>query len=186
MSNDTPQAYRPGDGALAVVLPEELFPRIDAWRTRYDPSHMQIPPHITIAYPPFVRESEWQAERPRLAALLAAFPAFDAELKETGAFLAPDHVLWLKPDDQGMFARLERAVGDCYGIPPSPPPFVFTPHVTLAFFEDERALRRGEAEIAAGLAAAGPLRFHAEKIIYLILHDPEGWLVADVLSLGGV
>jgi 2'-5' RNA ligase len=133
MSNDSqPQPLRPGDGAPAVVLPQILFARIDAWRARYDPAHMQIPPHVTLMYPPFVREPDWQAERPRLASLLAAFPAFDVVLAETGAFLAPNHVLWLKPDDAGMFPRLESAIRDHFELPPSPPPLEYTPHVTLA------------------------------------------------------
>jgi 2'-5' RNA ligase len=185
MSNDAqPQGYRPGDGVLALVLPEELFPRINAWRVRYDPAHMQIPPHVSIAYPPFVREPDWQAERPPLAELLAAFPAFDVNLHETGAFLAPDHVLWLKPDDGGMFARLESAVRNHFGLPPSPPPFEFTPHVTLAFFDTEASLRRAETEIAVDLAAAGPMRFRTERIIYLVMRGPGDWQVADELPLG--
>lgn len=182
MSNiPEPQDLTAGSGALAVLLPRGLFPQIDTWRERYDPAHMQLPPHVTLMYPPFVRHSDWPVERPRLAELLASLPAFDVILAETGSFLAPQRVLWLKPEDDGMFEQTEGAIRGHFGLPPAPPPFEFTPHVTLAFFDDEAALRRAEEEVRRELA---PLHFRADRIGYFVDGGAGNWRVADELRLG--
>ncbi len=167
-----------GQGVLVIMLPEEATGQIAGWRARFDPYHLTIPPHISLMYPPFVSRSEWQAERTALAQRLAGFPAFDVTLARTGAFLAPRHVLWLQPEDGGMIRLLEASVREHFGLPPAPPPYEFTPHVTIGFFDDEAALRQAEAEVMATLA---PLVFRVTETTYMFGRDDCTWQVDDLL-----
>ncbi len=170
-----------GQGVLAVMLPVEVTGQIAGWRGRFDPYHLTIPPHVTVMYPPFVSRSEWQIEREALARRLAGFPAFDVILARTSAFLAPRHVLWLHPEDGGMIRRLEATVREHFGLPPAPPPYEFTPHVTIGFFDDEAALRQAEAEVMAALT---PIVFRVTEATYMFGKEDGTWDVGDVLPLG--
>ncbi len=49
---------------LAVLFPEEISVEINKWRRVYAPRYQMVPPHITVAYPPFVPEKEWPLVRP--------------------------------------------------------------------------------------------------------------------------
>lgn len=171
-----------GQGVLAIMLPAEVTGQIAGWRARFDPYHLTIPPHISVMYPPFVWQAEWQSEREALARRLAGFPAFDVTLARTGAFLAPRHVLWLQPEDGGMIRRLEATVREHFGIPPSPPPYEFTPHVTIGFFDDEPALRQAEAEVMATLT---PIVFRVTAATYLFGREDGTWQVGEGLSFEG-
>jgi len=168
-----------GQGVLAIMLPEGATGQIACWRARFDPYHLTIPPHITVMYPPFVSQSEWQVERTALAQRLAGFPVFDVILARTGAFLAPRHVLWLQPEDGGMTRLLEATVREHFGLPPAPPPYEFTPHVTIGFFDDEAALRQAEAEV---MAAITPIVFRVTAATYLFGREDGTWQVGDPLS----
>jgi 2'-5' RNA ligase len=167
-----------GQGALAIMLPVEVTGQIASWRARFDPYYRTIPPHITVMYPPFVHRAEWQAERTALARRLASFPAFELTLARTGAFLAPRHVLWLQPEDGGMIPLFEATVREHFGLPPAPPPYEFTPHVTLGFFDDEPALRQAEAEVMATLV---PITFRVAAATYLFGQEDGTWQVGDHL-----
>lgn len=171
-----------GQGALAIMLPVEVTGQIAGWRARFDPYYLTIPPHITVMYPPFVWQAEWQAERAALARGLASFSPFDVTLARTGSFLAPRHVLWLQPEDGGMICRLEATVREHFGLPSSPPPYEFTPHVTLGFFDDEPALRQAEAEVMATLA---PIAFRVTAATYLYGREDGTWQVGEPLSFDG-
>jgi len=170
-----------GQGVLAIMLPVEVTGQIAGWRARFDPYHLTILPHVTVMYPPFVSRSEWQIEREALARRLAGIPAFDVTLARTGTFLAPRHVLWLQPEDGGLIRRLEATVREHFGLPPAPPPYEFTPHVTLGFFDDEAALRQAEAEVMAALT---PIVFRVTEATYMFGKEDGTWDVADVLPLG--
>jgi len=170
-----------GQGVLAIMLPAEATGQIGSWRARFDPYHLTIPPHVTVMYPPFVGQADWQAERTALARWLAGFPAFDVTLARTGTFLAPRHVLWLQPDDGGMIRRFEATVREHFGLLPAPPPYEFTPHVTLGFFDDEAALRQAEAEVMAALT---PIVFRVTEATYLFGKEDGTWEIGDVLSFG--
>lgn len=181
MSETTALSSYLGQGVLAIMLPVEVTGQIASWRARFDPYHLTIPPHISLIYPPFIGPADWRAERTALARRLAGLPAFDVTLAQTRAFLAPRHVLWLHPEAGGMIRRSEAAVREHFDLPPAPPPYEFTPHVTLGFFDDEQALRHAEAEVMATLI---PIVFRATAVTYLFGKEDGTWQVEDRLPLG--
>jgi len=67
------EAPTPGDGALGVFFPKEVSLSIDKWRRVYLRQHGEISPHITVAYPPFVRLEEWPSVRPAIVECLGRF-----------------------------------------------------------------------------------------------------------------
>jgi 2'-5' RNA ligase len=174
-------ALRTGYGALVILLPRKVTQQIAGWRARFDPYHLTIPAHITVMYPPFISLPDWPDARVALAYVVAGLPAFDVALARAGAFQAPQHVLWLDPQDDGTIRRLEERVRNHLGLAPSPPPFEFTPHVTLGFFEDEAALHQAEAEVSATLT---PVTFRAERVAYFVCQDDRTWRPVEELSLG--
>lgn len=183
MADNVTSGLQTGHAALALMLPAAATRQIAGWRAAYDPYHLTIPPHITVMYPPFVPPVDWSDERPGLARLLTDFPAFDITLATTGTFLAPNCVLWLNPEDRGLIRRLETTVREHFGLPPSPPPYPFTPHVTLGFFADEAALRRAELEINTTLT---PVTFRAERAACLVYQPDRSWRLADEIPFGEV
>jgi 2'-5' RNA ligase len=173
----------PGDGALAVVLPEELHRRILPWRRAYDAEHIHIPSHITMVYPPFVRELDWVAARPRLVQVLARFPAFDTTIGDVGVFSGEPLVLWLKPEDEGHLARIHTALAEAFPAWVRPMPWEFVPHVTIGFFDSEAALEEARGYVLSELE---PMRWRVSALSYLTMGRDEVWRVSDRLALGSL
>ena len=171
----------PGDSALGFFPPGEISEEIDRWRCIYDPHHEGIRPHITVAYPPFIPETEWGMNRPALAELLRDFPPFSITLRELGTFAGSPAVLWLRPEDGGHLSRLHSALADHLPAYILTLPVGYVPHLTLGFFESQEALAEAQKVI---LSEIKPLHFEADELNYMVFGDDAVWHTRDRLPLG--
>ena len=172
----------PGDGALFVLPSQRVQAKIVPWRRRYDPEHWRtIPPHITVAYP-FVRQEDWSAMQPAFAARLQAFQPFWITLAELSVFESPQAVLWFRPDDGGMLARIHAALVERFPAHVQAGSLGFVPHLTVGFFDSPAAMAQAKTTIEATWR---PLRFRARSLCYATLHDDGFWRTCDGLPLGG-
>ncbi len=176
------QKLVPGNSALAIFPPNAASLAIDKWRCVYDPNHMKIPPHITVAYPPFITEKQWVLKQKEIATCLRAFEPFTVTLLELGCFEGEVNVLWLKPEDDGNLQRVHSALQERFpeNVPSSQLGYV--PHVTVGFFESERALHQAEDAIKTEWEM---VRFRVDEVVYAVLGDDGVWHIKDKLHLGG-
>ena len=170
-----------GDSGLGIFLPREISLEIDGWRRAYDPHRAEIPPHITLAYPPFVPEEDWGSERPAIVECLQDFQPFTITLRETGTFAGSPSVLWLRPEDGGNLSRLHAALARQLPAYVPASPLGYVPHVTLGFFDSQEALSRAQGVI---LAEIRPLHFQADELIYMVFGNDGVWRTRDRLPLG--
>lgn len=169
------------DAGLVIFPPAEVSTQVEALRRAYAP-HALIDPHITLAYPPFAPEDEWLLVRPAFEEALRAFASFDIFLRGLGVFVTDEAlVLWLRPDDDGTLARLHRRLNARFPDYVPAGRFAYVPHMTLALFETEAALRAVEAALAEQVT---PLRFRAETVSYVVLGEDGRWHERDRLPLG--
>jgi len=172
----------PGDGALFVLPSQRVQAKIVPWCRRYDPEHWRtLPPHITVGYP-FVRQEDWPAMQPAFAARLQAFQPFWITLAELGVFESPQAVLWFRPDDGGMLARIHAALVKRFPAHVQAGSLGFVPHLTVGFFDSPAAMAQAKTTIEATWR---PLRFRARSLCYATLHDDGFWRTCDGLPLGG-
>ena len=171
-----------GDRALVVLVPEPVRNLVDQWRSLYDPSFAIVPPHITVAYPPFVPEAEWPSVRPAIAELLTQFSPFRVELTELGIFAGSSFYLWLKPEDNGSLARIHAALAERFPDYLRNGPFDYRSHVTTGVFESEQELLEARRRIQAAWQTCG---FRVEELVYLSLDSGSQWCVCSRLPLGG-
>jgi 2'-5' RNA ligase len=172
----------PGDGALFVLPSQRVQAKILPWRRRYDPEHWRtIPPHITVAYP-FVRHVDWPEVKPAFTACLQAFQPFWITLAELGVFESPQAVLWFRPDDGRMLARIRAALGEQFPAYVQDDSLGFVPHLTVGFFDSPAAMAQAKTTIEANWQ---PLRFRVQSLCYAIQHDDQIWRACDGLPLGG-
>ena len=177
--------YVPGSGvsrsALFVKLPADISERVDRFRSAHDPHYKLIPPHVTIIYPPFIPLARWPEVRPAVAECVAAQPAFDVTLQECGAFHGEQHVLWLRPDDNGALTRLNAALTERFADHVPQLPYSYVPHVTIGFFDSDDALIQAQQGVCETI---GVLRFRVKSLTYAA-HDRDGrWRLHDELPLG--
>jgi 2'-5' RNA ligase len=172
--------------ALVVVPPEEVWPAIQAIRTRHDRHVARWMPHINLLYG-FVPEDCFPAAERVLAAALRATPPFVVILDEIRRF---DHrassTVWLRPrsEPEGAIVGLQAAVqavfprcdeqsrGSAQG---------FTPHLSIAQF---REVAEAEAHAAAWQAAGEPIRFVVRAVQLLGRHGDEPFVVRAEVPLG--
>lgn len=172
---------KPGDGALLILPSRRVSARIVPWRRVYDPEHWRlIPPHVTVAYP-FVREEAWAGVREDFVRALAAFPPFWITLADLGTFEHPQSVLWLRPDDGGMLARIHAALTAQFPDYVQGGPLGFIPHLTVGFFDTQEDMATATATIAA---AWQPIRFRVRALTYMTLCPDSSWCVCDAIPLG--
>ena len=126
----TPSA---GDTSLVILASEEASRSIDEWRRTHDVHYRIVPPHITVAYPPFVPEEEWSLVRPFLVGLFSEFEPFTVTLSELDAFAEEDHVLWLKPEDKGTVKQIRNLLAETLSSYVEELPLDYVPHVTVGF-----------------------------------------------------
>ncbi len=169
-----------GDRALVVLVPEPVSVVVDQWRSLYDPSFAIVPPHITVAYPPFVPESEWPSVRPAIAGLLAPFSPFRVELTELGTFSGSPFYLWLKPEDDGSLARIHAALAERFPEYVAKGPVDYRSHVTVGVFESEQELLEAQRRIQAAWQSCG---FQVEELVYLSPDSGSQWCVCSRLPL---
>jgi len=171
----------PGDSALAFLIPSGPRRQIDQWRRLYDPYYGLIPPHITIAYPPFVPEVDWPALRPALKECLRAFQPFDVALRELGTFPGEPGVLWLKPEDGENLERIHAGLMQRFASHFPASTLEYVPHLTLGFFDSPDALARAQQAVASNLR---PMRFTLRRLAYAVLGENNVWRLCDQLALG--
>lgn len=169
------------DRALVVLVPEPVSTLVDQWRSLYDPSFAIVPPHITVAYPPFVPEAEWPSIRPSIAELLAQFPPFRVELTELGTFVGSSFYLWLKPEDGGSLADIHAALAQRFPEHVPQGKYDYRSHVTIGVFDSEQELLEAQRRIQAGWQARN---FFVEELVYLSLDSRGQWCVYSRLPLG--
>ncbi len=171
----------PPSTALLIVPPADICDAVDAWRRRYDPQGEQIPPHITIAYPPFVSAEDWPVFSLELADLLQSVPPFAITLKEVGVFTGIPQILWLRPDQEGDLPRLRELLETRFADVFQPLPYAYTPHMTVGQFEESPGLATARAELQAGWQ---PLSFLVDRLFFAIQRESGRWQVRDFVRLG--
>jgi 2'-5' RNA ligase len=172
----------PGDGAVFVLPSQRVQAKIVPWRRRYDPEHWRtIPPHITVGYP-FVRQEDWPAMQPAFAACLQPFRPFWITLAELGVFESPQAVLWFRPDDGGMLARINAALAERFPAHVQAGSLSFVPHLTVGFFDSPAAMVQAKTTIETTWR---PLRFRVKSLCYATLHEDRIWRTCARLPLGG-
>jgi 2'-5' RNA ligase len=164
-----------------ILASEEASLKIDQWRRTHDVHHRIVPPHITVAYPPFVPEEEWSTVRPFLVGLFGEFEPFTVTLFELDAFAEEDHVLWLKPEDKGTVKLIRSLLVETLSGYVGELPVTYVPHLTVGFFNSAEELLTARDQIAREIT---PLRFRVEDLAYLVVDGDGIARVRDRIPLG--
>ena len=170
----------PKDRALVVVLPKRLCADIDTWRRAHDPNYDLVPPHITVAYPPFVPEEEWPRLRLGMRYCLGRFHPFQVLLDGLGTFENNSHVLWWKVQDEGHLSRIRASLMRCSPGHVPPLPFGYVPHVTIGVFESKSELDK----VREAMRALKSRRFTVRRLTYLSPDERGVWSVYSHVPLG--
>jgi 2'-5' RNA ligase len=170
-----------GARALVALLSQPVSAKVDRWRSRYDPNFQIVPPHITVAYPPFVPPGAWELVLPRAVRCLQRFAPFHVELEHLGVFWGSPSYLWLAPEGGGSFARIHQALLQL--LPEYMPtlPFVYRPHVTIGAFSSYDELLAAKEAIRA---AWEPCHFQLTELVYMAPNQQGVWCVCSHLRLG--
>jgi 2'-5' RNA ligase len=151
--------------ALAVVVPNHLSSWIQECRSQHDSAYARWPPHINLLFP-FIEESDFAAQVPRLQSAVGVLPKFRIKLHTTGFFKHGPRkwVLILKPEESvlGSLDKLQSAVYKLYPQCSKQRDVgggKFTPHVTLGQFETQAAMEVKMAELASKPAVEFELDF---------------------------
>lgn len=171
----------PQQRALVVLLPERVSAEINPWRRAHDPNYGIVPPHITVAYPPFISEQQWPVLRSTVRQCLGRFRPFRILLHGVGAFEADSHVLWLQVQDDGWLSRIRSALMRCLPEYVPPLPFEYVPHVTLGVFDSPLHLAQAQDAIRAQMK---PHRFTVRRLTYLSPDQHGLWCVCSHVPLG--
>jgi len=117
---------------LAVVPPEALGARIEAFRTRWGNPHHKVEPHITIKAP-FPWTAEPEALLAPLGAVCSTMAPFEVRLGPSSRF-AEARVLYLTVHSPALHQLHTGAVGALTGLVPvgGHEGEHYTPHLTLA------------------------------------------------------
>ena len=170
-----------GDRSLAVLPPDEICTQIDRWRRLYDPLFELVPPHITVAYPPFVSEEEWPAVQPALARCLGEFSPFSIRLQGLGSFSGDSFVLWLKPQDGGNLVRIRARLEEQFPQYVRALPFDYVPHLTIGSFRSEAGLNVAREVVQAEIV---PSQFEVDELVYLSPDHRGVWCICQRVALG--
>jgi 2'-5' RNA ligase len=169
------------NSGLGIFLPPGAGEIVNAWRRLYDPSFEFLPPHITLAYPPFVMPEEWPRVKPAILTCLEAFRPFSITLRETGIFMGNPHVLWLKPEDGGILAQMRQALEGAIPDFVPPLPFVYQAHVSLGFFQEPETLQLARQKVE--LELVGPIEFVVSELNYGFQSLDNRWIIYDTVQL---
>jgi 2'-5' RNA ligase len=164
-------------------LPRQISARIDRWRSRYDPSFRNVPPHITVTCPPFVPHEEWERVQPLAVRCLARFAPFRVQLEHLDVFWGSPSYLWLAPEDGGSLTRIHQALTQLIPEYMPPLPFVYLPHVTIGAFSSDCDLLVAKEAIHS---AWKPCLFELTELVYTAPDERSVWCVCSHLPLGSV
>lgn len=174
--------------AIVVIPPENVWPPIQAIRTKHDSKISRWMPHITLVYP-CLPVADFPAAQQRLAAACRDIPAFEVELAEFRTFRhrRGNHTIWLAPTPESDLIKLQAvvqrsAVGEAAGggRPPS-----FRPHLSVGQVQGNAEMLRLVAELQA---AWQPVRFVVSGIGLIWRGEPpdDVFKVAATVPLGSV
>ncbi|NLF68734.1 MAG: 2'-5' RNA ligase family protein [Candidatus Anammoximicrobium sp.] len=158
--------------AIVVIPPNDVWPAIQAIRTKHDSKVRRWMPHITLVYP-CLPVADLPAAQERLAAACRDIPAFEVELADFRTFRhrRGNHTIWLAPKPEsdliGLQAVVQRAaVGEAAGggRPPR-----FQPHLSVGQVQGNVEMLRLVAELQA---AWQPVRFVVSGISLIWRDEP--------------
>jgi len=178
---DAGEAYN----GLEILIFGPAAEEINIWRKRYDPTCLEVDPHITLAYPPFVPFEQWKIAKPDLVACLAEIKPFQIRIKEASFFRKDNqestNVLWLKPEDNGIIKQIRLILEG--QLPRYVPRMAveYIPHISIGFIEGKEALRQALAEVKAELK---PFGFQVTEVVYEAQDKERGIQFFDRLLLG--
>jgi 2'-5' RNA ligase len=166
--------------ALTIIPPSDVCDAIDLWRRKFDPLSANIPPHITLTYPPFIAPESWPVFSLELAECLAGFASFEVLLDGAGTFPGIPLALWLRPQDDGSLARLRAELQKCFPQHVAPLPFTFIPHLTVGVFDEAESLNAARAALESGWQ---PQRFLVDRVFFAVQQPGGRWQIRDFLRL---
>jgi 2'-5' RNA ligase len=169
------------DQALVVLLPLRIRTEIDLWRKAHDPNYGSVPPHITVAYPPFVPEEQWPSVQPTVRDCLSQFHPFQIRLQGLGTFETDHYVLWLQVHDDGQLSLIRAALMGCLPQYVSPLPFDYVPHVTAGIFGSQSEMDSVREAMRVGMR---PRRFTVHQLTYLARDQRGAWCACSPVILG--
>ena len=158
--------------AIVVIPPENIWPPIQAIRTKHDSKVRRWMPHITLVYP-CLPVADFPAAQRRLAAACHDIPAFEVELAEFRTFRhrRGNHTIWLAPEPESDLIELQAvvqraAVGEEFvgGRPPR-----FQPHLSVGQVQGNAEMQRLVAELQA---AWQPVRFVVTNVSLIWRGEP--------------
>jgi 2'-5' RNA ligase len=171
----------PRDRALVALLPQRMRAEIDIWRKAHDPNYDVVPPHITVAYPPFVPQQQWPSVQPIVQQCLSQFEPLQILLHGLGTFADDNYVLWLRVEDKGQLSHIRAALMRCLPQYVPPLPFEYVPHVTVGVFQSRTNMDRVQEAMRAAIK---PRRFTVRHLTYLSADERGGWSVCSHIPLG--
>ena len=177
----------PGEvyNGLEILIFGPAAEEINLWRKRYDPTYLEVDPHITLAYPPFVPLEEWEKLKPDFVACLSEIKPFEIGIKEVSYFRKDSqeatYVLWLKPEDNGMIQQIRQILEGQLPLYVPKMSVDYIPHISIGFIEGEKALQQALAEVKAELK---PFDFLVTEVIYEAQDKGRGIQFFDRLILG--
>lgn len=117
---------------VSIAIPEPFAGELQRWRERFgDPEAAAIPPHITIAPPTRLPQTQLTSLQQHAAAVTAGQVPFTVRLCGADTFLPVSAVTFVQvTDGAAECARLARALQSAPGL--DEPVFPYHPHVTVA------------------------------------------------------
>jgi 2'-5' RNA ligase len=170
----------PGETAFVALVPE-AEPLVAALRARHDPAAARgVPAHVTLLYPFRPPAQVHRGVLRRAAAALAQHRPFDFRLAAAGRFPG---VAWLAPEPTAPFVALTQALARAFPgwLPYRGVHAEVVPHLTVAH-GTQAELDGVHAELAAGLAAQGPVHARCTAVA-LLARNGERWQLRHLLAL---
>jgi poly(A) polymerase len=175
--------------AVVLIPPDEVWPAIEALRSKHDRNYERWMPHVTLLYP-FVPEEHFAEAEALIAQALRDLPPFQVTLTGFEYFEHRGSVTaWLKPEDQphgalkALQAALEAALPQC-NEQGRKSERGFTPHLSVG-----QLPRSSPAELRRTLAAWErdwkPLTFEAREVCLISRRGDVPFEVRRRVALGG-
>lgn len=171
--------------AIVVIPPEEVWPPIQAIRSRFDRQFQRWMPHITMVYP-FRPISQFDATLPAIRRVCAAAPPITLSLGTFKSFSHGDgrYTMWLDPEPKAALCALQASLmalfPDCDDVTHHAGGFV--PHLSVGQMtgrlETEERLKNMEA-------AWTSLPFVVRSIARIYRVGAQPFRTHDTVSLAG-
>lgn len=170
--------------AVTAIPPQHVWEPIQAIRRRHDRHMHRWMPHVNLLYP-FVPSTHFSEVLPQLEAAAGHIPAFEVTLEGLHFFTHASgrSTLWLAPQPQDAFVRLQRALQTAFPAYDEQSRFAdgFTPHLSVGQATASAARRLAETLQAEWQ----PLRFSLDAIALIWRAADTPFEVANWLPLAG-